>query len=581
MVHLTHVVGSEADTASPEKALLMSTVGVASDVLKRFSREVIILLDHSGLVAQADDSIERTLGYRAETLIGWSPLKLVHPDDQGTALEIWRAGPGPPGPVRRGLRFIDRGGTVRWMDTTSTRISEPDGTAGIVVNLVDVTDPPNHPGPWSDHGRAGSEETEGVDDRLLVDRLDQALARASRSGKTVVVLAVRIDQLGALAERHGERAIEQLFGHLGSRLHVALRPSDTVARLTPDTFVVVCDDLTADPEVRAIISRVRRTVAEPFRIGGAELTVDPTIGVVVAVDRHRRAEALLADAVDALANDASDGTESQPATPLRRDRSRTHNGLDQALAAALDQGRLAVLYQPTIDLVTGQIIGAEALLRWPGGPIDDTQELISVAESTGLIVRVGRWVLQQACAQLSVWRAHPRLSARDLKVNVNLSGRQLTDPTLLADMTAIAAETGIDPGLITLEITESVLMDDIDATAGILSSLKALGFRLSVDDFGTGYSSLTYLSRFPIDGLKVDGSFVRDLGSDPDQTAIVESVVELATKLGISATAEGVESETHLQILRELGCDLAQGYLIAEPLTAAEFTDRLIEDPTF
>jgi len=256
--------------------------------------------------------------------------------------------------------------------------------------------------------------------------------------------------------------------------------------------------------------------------------------------------------------------------------------VENALRHALDRHELRVAYQPEISLTTGSIIGVEALVRWehPQRGLLAPGEFIGVAEETGLIVPIGTWILDRSCRQVQRWQAaHPHLPP--LTAAVNISGRQLAHSDLVADVARVLADTGIEPGCVVLEITESVLMEDVEASRAALDDLKALGVRIVVDDFGTGYSSLAYLRRFPVDMLKIDQSFIAGLGEDPSDTAIVAAVVSLAHTLGLEAVAEGVETEEQLAELRRLGCDHAQGYLMARPLYPDDLSDLLSKNPTF
>jgi EAL domain-containing protein (putative c-di-GMP-specific phosphodiesterase class I) len=251
---------------------------------------------------------------------------------------------------------------------------------------------------------------------------------------------------------------------------------------------------------------------------------------------------------------------------------------ENALHRALDRHELRLHYQPEIDVATGRIVGVEALLRWehPQRGLLGPDEFIRVTEETGLIVPIGRWVLDQAGRQLQRWQAeHPRV-ADDLFVSVNLSARQLGRRALVDEVADVLATTGLEPERLHLEITESVLMDDVERSSDQLHQLHELGVRLLVDDFGTGYSSLSYLSRFPVDLLKVDKTFVRGLGLDPGDTAIVRAVITLAHNLGLRAVGEGVERPEHLRALRDLGCDLAQGFHIARPLAGHAVSELLV-----
>ncbi|HMT62880.1 MAG TPA: EAL domain-containing protein, partial [Microthrixaceae bacterium] len=263
-----------------------------------------------------------------------------------------------------------------------------------------------------------------------------------------------------------------------------------------------------------------------------------------------------------------------------RERAVDRINVETGLRRALRRDELRVYYQPQVDLSTGRISGVEALARWqhPEHGLLGPGEFVSIAEQSGLIVPIGAWILQRACEQLAEW-AETLPHGHELTMGINLSGRQLIHPDLVDEIVAITTETGVNPAKVELEITESILLDDVDRSIKVLTDLKSHGLKLALDDFGTGYSSLTYLRRFPIDVVKIDRSFVDGIGDDPDNAAIVRSVVELAKTLGLTCIAEGIETDDDLAQIRDLGCDVAQGFLIAQPLSAAD-AERLISyDP--
>jgi diguanylate cyclase (GGDEF)-like protein/PAS domain S-box-containing protein len=402
---------------------------------------------------------------------------------------------------------------------------------------------------------------------LLLDRLDQALRRARRNHRRVAVLFLDLDHFKVVNDSLGHGLGDRLLIAIAERLQTALRPADTVARFGGDEFVVLCEDLVNQEDAVAIADRVNDAISGPFVIDDTEVFVGVSIGIAFPDDNEADPETLIRDA-DAAMYQAKDRGRARWVVFDNAMRASAVDRLDieNALRRALDRRELRVFYQPLIDLETGEINGVEALLRWehserglllPG-------DFIAVAEETGLIVPMGSWVLDQACRQAQRWQA----SIPDLKplvVAVNLSGRQLGHPRLVEDVAAIIADTGIDPANLELEITESVLMDDVEMSEETLGRLKTLGVKLVVDDFGTGYSSLSYLRRFPVDVLKVDQSFVDGLGADPGDSAIVTAIVTLAHTLGLRAVAEGVETKEQLTELRRLGCDTAQGFYFAKP----------------
>lgn len=416
---------------------------------------------------------------------------------------------------------------------------------------------------------------------LLLDRLEVALARGRRHKTGVAVLFLDVDHFKVINDSLGHRLGDRLLVELGRQLRVALRPGDTVARFGGDEFVVLCEDLEDEEAAINVAERISSAVTGTMQFDGSEVYVAVSMGIAYTPTCEEDAEPLLRDADAAMyrAKDRGRGRfeffdQEMRAHVLER------LEIETSLRRALERRELRVFYQPKIDLLTGRIVGVESLIRWehPERGLLAPGAFIGVAEETGLIVPIGLWVLEQSCRQVLRWQAE-RPSMGALNVAVNLSGRQLTAPSLVQDVAAVLATTGIDPKQVELEVTESVLMDDVEASAVTLAELRDLSVHLSVDDFGTGYSSLAYLRRFPVDKLKVDRSFVSGLGEDDSDSAIVAAVINLAHTLGLEAVAEGVETPEQLAGLRDLGCDLAQGYFMARPLPSEQLGELLSENP--
>jgi diguanylate cyclase (GGDEF)-like protein/PAS domain S-box-containing protein len=418
---------------------------------------------------------------------------------------------------------------------------------------------------------------------LFLDRLELAMARSRRSNRPVAVLFCDVDHFKVVNDSLGHSAGDRLLVALAQRLRDALRPGDTVARFGGDEFVILCDDLVTEHDAVAIADRAIEAVHEPLTVESTEVFAAMSIGIAFA-SPDTEPEAMIRDA-DAAMYLAKERGRARYEVYDERMRSTLVERLDieTALRRAVTRHELRVVYQPTISLDTGRIVGVEALLRWehPERGLMVPSDFIDVAEETGLIVPIGMWVIEQACRQAQRWRA-ARPEGEPLFVSVNLSGRQLDTPALIDNVADILLRTGLDPGLLGLEITESVVMRDPEVSTTALRALKDLGVRLAVDDFGTGYSSLAYLRRFPVELLKVDQAFVHGLGAesvDAEDRAIVAAVVSLAHTLGMKAIAEGVETPDQLSELRALGCDMAQGFLIAKPITASAVDDLIARNP--
>jgi diguanylate cyclase (GGDEF)-like protein/PAS domain S-box-containing protein len=418
---------------------------------------------------------------------------------------------------------------------------------------------------------------------LFLDRLELALARRRRSNRPVAVLFCDVDHFKVVNDSLGHGAGDRLLVALAERLRDALRPGDTVARFGGDEFVILCDELVTEHDAVAIAERANKAVHEPLTVESTEVFAAMSIGIAFA-NADTEPEAMIRDA-DAAMYLAKERGRARYEVYDERMRSTLVERLDieTALRRALTRHELRVVYQPTISLETGLIVGVEALLRWEHperGPLVPS-EFIDVAEETGLIVPIGMWVVEQACRQAQRWQAI-RPDGEPMFVSVNLSGRQLDTSALIDNVANVLHRTGLEPNLLGLEITESVVMRDPEVSTTLLRALKDLGVRLAVDDFGTGYSSLAYLRRFPVELLKVDRAFVDGLDSqsgDVEDRAIVAAVVSLAHTLGMQAIAEGVETAEQLSELRALGCDMAQGFFIARPLNPHALDELLARNP--
>ena len=402
---------------------------------------------------------------------------------------------------------------------------------------------------------------------LFLDRLALGLARLRRRPSSMAVLFADVDRFKVVNDSLGHDTGDRLLVELARRLRDVLRPGDTLARFGGDEFAVLCEEV-PEGNVAGIADRMMDALGEPFLVAGREVFVSMSVGIAVADDAHQRPEALLrdADAAMYLAKDRG-RARFEIFDEAMRSQSTERLLLENALRRAPERGELRALYQPIVRLADGAMIAAEALVRWdhPERGLLEAAQFVPLAEETGIIVPIGAWVLEEACRQAASWSGDGTVPA----VSVNLSARQLSRPELVDVVGEALAASGLDPDRLWLEITESVLMEDAGTAVDALGRLRALGVHLCVDDFGTGYSSLAYLRRFPVDALKVDRSFVAGLGEDPEDSAIVEAVVSMAHSLRLSVVAEGVETDEQLARLRDLGCELAQGFYFAAPVPSS------------
>ncbi len=406
---------------------------------------------------------------------------------------------------------------------------------------------------------------------LLVDRLTQAIARLPRRDGPLCVMFIDVDRFKVINDSLGHEAGDEVLVELARRFSSVLRPGDTVARFGGDEFVVLSEELAHDGEALTTAERLQNVTNRPISVQDSEVMVTVSAGIAVSRSVTDHPSALLRDADAAMYRAKQGGRDrSVVFADEMRDEAIGRHETEQQLRRALSDDQLVLHYQPIIELATGRVTGVEALVRWqhPTRGLVPPSEFIPIAEEIGLIVQLDDWVLEHACKQLAAWQGNNP----ELTMSINLSGLQFSRTDLVSQVAGALERTGANPERVALEMTESVLMRDAEDTVTVLRDLRGLGVRLDIDDFGTGYSSLSYLKRFPVDALKVDRSFVFGLGSNAEDRAIVQSVIALAQSLGIATIAEGVETTTQLEVLRELGCTSAQGYLYSRPHPPQDLT---------
>jgi diguanylate cyclase (GGDEF)-like protein len=412
---------------------------------------------------------------------------------------------------------------------------------------------------------------------LILDRVEQMLARSARSQTPVAALFVDLDNFKSINDTLGHGVGDELLRAVAARLDGVIRGADALGRLGGDEFVVISEELSLAVGPELIAERLLDALKQPFKLGAdKETRVTVTASIGIAAGDHTSAEELLRNADIAMYRAKWDGKNRHVVFETdMQDTIQNRMELEMDLREALDNDEFFLAYQPTIDLSDMSPTGVEALIRWkhPVRGVVQPDDFIPLLEETGLIVEVGKWVLHEACAQGATWRA----AGYPIGMAVNVSGRQLDTDQLIADIEGALDDSGFDPGALTIEITETTLMRNVEATARRLTAIKALGVRIAIDDFGTGYSSLAHLQRFPVDALKIDRSFISGLTHNEEGETLIHTLVQLGKALSIETFAEGIEQQQELSLLRDQDCDSGQGFLFARPLDVAA-TEAFLRD---
>ena len=405
---------------------------------------------------------------------------------------------------------------------------------------------------------------------LILDRVEQMLARSARSQTPVAALFVDLDNFKSINDTLGHSVGDELLRTVASRLDGVVRGADALGRLSGDEFVVISDGVSLEAGPELIAERLLDALKEPFNLGaGGETRLTVTASVGIAMGERTSAEELLRDADIAMYRAKWDGKNRYVVFETgMHDTIQSRMELEMDLRDALDRDEFFLVYQPTFALSDMRPTGVEALIRWrhPTRGVLQPEDFIPLLEETGLITEIGKWVLGKACAQGAAWRA----AGYQIGMAVNVSARQLDTDQLVADVERTLSETGLDPVALTLEITETMLMRNVEETARRLTALKALGVRIAIDDFGTGYSSLAHLQRFPVDALKIDRSFISGVSHTRQGETLIHTLVQLGKALSIETFAEGIEQEHELSLLRDEDCEGGQGFLYARPLDALD-----------
>jgi diguanylate cyclase (GGDEF)-like protein/PAS domain S-box-containing protein len=519
-----------------------------------------------------------SLGYTADEFLALDASALVHPEDLALVDErLAKAVAAQQGWNNIVLRWRHRNGSYRTLESNASALFDE---AGQLVGFQgvdrDITD--RKQAEARIEFLAHHDALTGLPNRVLLrDRFEHALAMSERSHSRVAMLFLDLDNFKVVNDTMGHAAGDQLLLEVVTRLSRCMRESDTISRQGGDEFILLLNDIPDQETVERIAGEILESLAEPVEINGHVLNASGSIGVVIYPEDGRDFDGLLQKADTAMYNAKNAGRNTYRFFDDQMNlQAHEHLLLQNRLHQALFRAEFYLHYQPQLEIDSGKVIGVEALLRWNNPELGEVvpARFIPVAEDCGLIVPIGAWVMEEACRQAQLWR---QAGWPDLTMAVNLSALQFRRPGLTEMVAGALERSGLPPHLLELELTESILLQDAENNLDTVRQLKALGVRLSIDDFGTGYSSLSYLKRFAVDKLKIDRSFVRDIGTDPDDAAIVRAVIQLARSLRLGIIAEGVETQEQLAFLREEGCQEAQGFLFSRPLAPAALKAFLSE----
>ncbi len=541
------------------------------------------LVGPDGRWIQVNRSLCEILGYSEEELLAGDIRSIIHPDDLNSMLEqIKKLREGAISNLQMEQRYVHKNRDLRWVLLSVTTVTDSlHKSANLVLQMQDITD------------RKRAEEKlvhdafhdalTGLPNRVLfMDHLKQSVQRAKRRNHfPFAVLFLDFDRFKLINDSLGHMVGDQLLIAIANSLKSSVRPGDTVARLGGDEFTILLEDLNSSEEATIIAKRLLHSLSKPFNVSDHEVFITASIGIALSAAGYEYPEDILRDADTAMYRAKSLGKARHEVF----DKTMHANALnllqiETDLWRAVERKELTLEYQPIVSLQSGRIAGFEALLRWqhPSRGVVSPLEFISVAEETGLIVPIGQWVLDQGCRQIRDWQKIYQPDQR-LYVSINLSAKQFMQPDLIEQVSLALDRAGLNPDSLKVEITESMVMQNVESATKMLGQLRALGVEISIDDFGTGYSSLSYLHRFPISTLKVDRSFVSSMTDNPENLEIVRTIVGLARNLKMEVVAEGVETLDQVAKLRTLGCQYGQGYYFSKALTAESAVRLLSADP--
>ena len=549
--------------------------------LVRNSSDVILIVDAAGTVLFETPTVRRVLGYEPEARIGSSTFEIAHPQDipwlNAMFGELAGASEAEASAEFR-VRHAD--GTWRWIQAVGKNLLDDPAVRGIVINYRDISERRSLEEQL--RYQAFHDALSGLPNRaLFMDRLEHALTRARRDDPALAVMFVDLDDFKSVNDSLGHGAGDEILVKVAERLRRTLRDSDTAARMGGDEFAVLIEDAREANSPGYVGERILRALRDHFEVNGQSVRLSGSVGIAIYQGPENSAEELLRHADVAMYAAKQQGKDRLTVfEPELHDATIDRHQLRAEMHVSFERGEFTVAYQPLVRLDDSSIIGVEALLRWkhPTRGLIGPVEFVPLAEESGLIVELGRWVTDEACREAQAWSEQ---IGRPSEVSINLSARQVEDEHLVGDVEKALATSGLRPEMLTIEITESILLRDVDAVVARLTELKRLGVNLAIDDFGTGYSSLSYLRRLPVDVLKIDRSFISGIESGAAENALVRSIVSLAQLLDLRTVAEGIEDAGQLASLRQMGVDFGQGYFFARPMPVEGVTEMLSGASTF
>jgi diguanylate cyclase (GGDEF)-like protein/PAS domain S-box-containing protein len=539
------------------------------------------LVSQEGRWLQVNHSLCGIVGYSEEELLTTDIQSVTHPEDLGDLLiQQSRLIKGTLPGYQTEQRYMHKLGHEVWSQSSVSRVRDPETQSlRFIFQIQDITDRKRAEARLVHD--AFHDGLTGLPNRaLFIDHLKLAVARRRRKEYALFsVLFLDLDRFKVVNDSLGHLVGDQLLKAVASKLQTCLRPGDTIARLGGDEFTILLEDIKSDNEAVHVAERIQRELAQPFELEGRTVFASASIGIAPSTTGYERPEDILRDADTAMYYAKSlGGNRHHVFDKSMHVRAVKLMQMHNDLRAAIEREQLVVEYQPIVSLESFRVIGFEALARWQHSEhgLISPGQFIPIAEETGLIIPIGEWILREACSQLRQWQdLYP--NAAPLTISVNLSGKQFAQPNLIEQIEQVLADTRLSPSSLCLEITESVVVENVEAASETCKRLRLLGVGLSIDDFGTGYSSLSSLHSFPISTLKIDGSFVSRMSGDNENTEIIRTIMSLAGNLGMDVIAEGVETLEQLTKLRTLGCEKGQGFFFSRPVSASDAENLLIE----